>query len=264
MEISIDYSDGRVREFNTHDYVSASQRLTIPDEPSATNFVTELDLRLDNLKEKGLRLDIYLNVFGWSQGQRVDLTEEMGPYPNGAKRMVPVAARYLYGTVPIISAEELEGASYILVRRCGEAVPVAWRQGSGQWLVDGMAFARTARQIYTDPRVTSTNSQAVVMMRYLTRAFPDLDTRDLVEMTGFAYQAYLEAKAQEDLNGKVSFPTDEAGEDGGEPPDEGRGEPDAPVENPGDPSEEEVDDDLIVDGDWDDEDDYDEDDWVGD
>lgn len=264
MEISVDYDDGRVREFNTSDYTTMPRGSVIPEEPDAVNFVTELDLRLDRLKEEGLRLDIYMNLFGWSTGESIDFTEELGLRANKERRMVKIATRYLYGTVQLISAEELRDASYILVRRCGVSIPVAWRQGSGQWLVDGMAFAKTAREIYTDPRVTSTNAQAVVMMHYLTRAHPDMDIHDLVEMTGFMYEAFREAESQESLNKRE-------GAEGSTP--EGGVEPNA-AEHSGMESKEEKEslgvadeegleetaaveeDDIIVDGDWDDEDDY--------
>lgn len=271
MQISIDYADGRIREFNTSDYVSLAQRSVVASEPGASNFVTELDLRLDRLKEDGLRLDIYMNLFGWSTGQKVDFTEELGPRSGGQRRMVDMAMRYLYGTVQLISPAELEDASYILVNRCGATVPVAWRQGSGQWLIDGMAFAKTARQIYTDPRVTSTNAQEILMMGYLTRAYPDMDIRDLVKMTGFIYEAYREAQSQEIRNKGASVgqePTAESDqvdhvpeEDAperegpstreGAEPEEGGPEDERPEEIEG--IEES---DIIVDGEWDEDDEY--------
>lgn len=200
MEISIDYDDGRIREFSTSSYVPGGRLGTVPGEAGASNFMTEFDLRLDDLETRGLRLDVYFNCVGSGDEQTVDMGEELFGRDRRRSLPVPVAKRFLRCVIMVASPSELEGACYILVRRCQEAVPVAWRQGSQGWLVDGQAFARMARQVYTDAKVTSVNSQLLTMVRYAERSSPDGDLRDVVPLTGFPYDAYLEAELQESLN----------------------------------------------------------------
>lgn len=200
MEIAIDYDDGRIREFNTGTYVPGGTLGTVPGEKGARNFLTEFDLRLDNLETKGLRLDVYFNCFGSGDEQTVDMGQEIFGKESHRSYRVPVAKRYLRGVIMIATPAELEGACLIVARRCQESVTVAWRQGSQGWLVDGQAFARMARQVYTDAKVTSTNAQLLTMVRYAAHANPTLDLSEVVPLTGVPYDAYIEVEGQEALN----------------------------------------------------------------
>lgn len=192
MEVSVDYYDGRVREFSTTTFASSLERY-VPG--GGRNLVTEFDLRLDLLRSEGLRLDVYLNSLGEQDAQTIDMTEELGEEPDGSPRLSPVAKRYLFGSIQLIAPEELKGASYLLVRRCQETVAAAWRQGSGDWLVDGLAFDRAQRQMYTDALVTSVRDKELRMVRSLVDLYPNEDIRDIVAMTGMPYEAYREMSA---------------------------------------------------------------------
>lgn len=199
MEISVDFEDGRIREFSTSTFTASDPfRGRNPRDPSEETILTELDLRLDLLETDGLRLDIYTDTISRGQPEELDVIEELGH--DGERGTAQVSARHIYSTVYLISPSELASATNILVQRCGVTTAVAWRQGSGAWLINGMRFARLAREVYTDAQVVSTNTQVMRMMRYLKNAYPDESPMDLVELTGFPYEAYAEASAQEGMN----------------------------------------------------------------
>ena len=200
MEISVDFADGRIREFNTSTYTASDPfRMRNPKDPSEEALLTEFDLRLDLLEQEGLRLDIYIDAISRGRPSELDVIEELGH--SDEKSQAQVAARHLYASIYLISKAELESATYVLVRRCGQAVAVAWRQGSGGWLVDGQDFAKLAREVYTDSQVVSTNSQVIKMVRYLSKSSPDTPKEDIVALTGFPLEAYLEAELQETAAG---------------------------------------------------------------
>lgn len=223
MEISVDFEDGRIREFNTNTFTSADPfRKRNPKDPSEETILTELDLRLDLLETDGLRLDIYTNSISRGQPVELNVVESLGHEGEGSTAQV--AARHIYSVVYLISPAELADATNILVQRCGVTTAVAWRQGSGGWLINGMRFARLAREVYTDAQVVSTNTQLMRMMRYLKNANPDVSPLDLVGLTGFPYEAYAEALAQEEMNEGGEGPRAGANDDdlggGTEPGDE--------------------------------------------
>lgn len=202
MEISVDFLDGRVVEYNTTSLVPADPlKGAVRSDGDAKNYVTEYALRLDLLSTAGLRLDVYYNTLGNdSSGDRVDMSDELGPMPDGKPRLVSAATRRIRGVVYLLSPQELQSASYILVRRCGEAVAVAWRQGSGNWLIDGMRFARMARQVYSDAQITSKNAQEAIMMNYLNNAMPTLSEEELAGLTGYPLEAWEEIQEMEMAN----------------------------------------------------------------
>lgn len=234
MEISVDYMDGRVVEFNTSDFVASDpfKKQIVRDDPKASNVVTEFQLRLDLLAEEGLRMDVYYYTMGsLERSDSVDLTDELGERQGGGRWVVPAGTRRVEGVIYLLNKDDLEGAAYILVRRCSETIPVAWRQGSGNWLIDGMRFSRTAREVYSDSNITSRNQQESVMMRYLHDAYPSLPEEELAGLTGYPYAAWQEIQEMEG----ESF-DDAAGDDGGglaRPDDASEGGPGG-EESPGD------------------------------
>lgn len=202
MEISVDFLDGRIVEYNTTSLVPSDPlKGSVSGDVTAKNYLTEYNLRLDLLETSGLRLDVYYNTISdVGQGDTIDLTPELGTKPDGSGWVVPAATRRIQGVIYLLSPEELEGASYILVRRCGEAIAVAWRQGSGNWLIDGMRFARMARQVYSDAQITSKNSQEAIMMNYLHNALPTLSEEEHASLTGYPLAAWEEIRDMESAN----------------------------------------------------------------
>lgn len=249
MEISVDFLDGRIVEYNTTSLVPADPlRGVVKSDGDAKNYVTEYALRLDLLATAGLRLDVYYNTLGDdSSGDRVDMTDELGPVADGRPRLVAAATRRIRGVIYLLSSQELESASYILVRRCGEAVAVAWRQGSGNWLIDGMRFARMARQVYSDAQITSKNAQEAIMMNYLNNAMPTLSEEELAALTGYPLEAWEEIQEMEMANVGGGIPEPDVDD-----------VPDAADASAGpdmDPSEDDAEDTIVPDGvDFDEED----------
>lgn len=207
MEVSVDFADGRIREFSTGSFTAPDPfRQRNPKDLSEEALLTEFDLRLDLLQTEGLRLDVYSNAISRGRQGEIRVVEELGH--DGEPSTAQVAARHLYASVYLLSLAELASATYVLVRRCGQPVAAAWRQGSGGWLVDGQAFARLAREVYTDAQVVSTNSQAVRMVGYLSRANPGAGREDLIAMTGFPVEAFEELEGQELAAGEGGFEGD--------------------------------------------------------
>ncbi len=203
MEISVDFEDGRIREYNLSSFVTDDAlRGADARDVRAPCVLTEFDLRLDLLEQEGLRLDLYTNTFSSQRSQKrtVNLQEGLRDEDGEERGQVwaQAATRHVAGSVYLITRRELESATYILVRRCGSIVAAAWRQGSQGWLVNGQRFSRLAREIYTDNQIASNNAKLIQMMRYLVRANPGVGEREVVEMTGFPYDAYQEALAMEE------------------------------------------------------------------
>lgn len=220
MEISVDFDDGRVREFNTAAYITNEGFAGMaPEDPAARNFVTEFEVRLDKMgDESGLWLEVYYNTLNAGNEKEVDLSDR------GIERPVPAATHRIGGVVCILSAEEFRHAVLILVRRCGEVVTAAWRQGSGMWLINGQRFAVKMREIYSDANTTSKNAQELQMVGYLRNAYPTAREEDLVAATGYPYDAFLELRELELRNVE--------GLSSEEPPGDGVDFP-APVDAPG-------------------------------
>lgn len=205
MEISVDFDDGRIREFNTQTYAAAEPfKGAVPNERGARNFVTEFDLRLDLLSNGFLRLDLFYDTFGDSHPSTVVLKDDISSDP---ELKVVAAVKHVCGSVFLLTEKELAHARYILVRRCGEPVAAAWRQGSGDWLIDGQRFAMAARQVYSDAQVTSRNAQELIMVNYLSNAYPDLSEEEVCEMTGYPHEAYLELREMEFANAAATQET---------------------------------------------------------
>lgn len=199
----MDYSDGRIREFNTQSYLSNGPDMGRDSRmKGGRNYLTEFDLRLDHLEDEGLRLDLYYTFLGFEKGQMVNVTKsgELDPERTREGQMVEVGTRYLRGTFILITPAELEHAENIIVKRGDMPIQAAWRQGSGRWLVNGGAFSRAARQYYTDQTVTSINSQALHIVRYITNASPTTTTEEAALQIGFPPEAFEELVLQETQN----------------------------------------------------------------
>lgn len=215
MEISVDFEDGRIREYNTSSFTSAEPfKRRVAGEPGDCNLVTEFDLRLDLMPAAGLRLDVYFNTAYDQAHSNVDMTDELSYMPGthvpaglGAveRRLGPATTRRFSHCVFLLTKDELEKASYILVRRCGEAVVAAWRQGSGKWLINGQRFADISRQVYSDAQTTSRNAQELIIMNYLANAYPTLSDEERAAMTGYPLEAYEEIREMEYSNATAAM-----------------------------------------------------------
>ena len=63
MEISVDFLDGRIVEYNTTSLVPSDPlKGSVSGDVTAKNYLTEYNLRLDLLETSGLRLDVYYNT----------------------------------------------------------------------------------------------------------------------------------------------------------------------------------------------------------
>lgn len=215
MVISIEFRDGRVKEFNT-------QSLTASDPwrcglEGAKAIVTEFDLRCDLLDfgydgkagdgapSEGLRLDVYYDTLG-EKDHASAVVDEL-------RTRSALANHWLAGSITLASPQEMEAASIVTCESCGHAEVVAWRQGPGNWLISGGRFRSMARTCYTDANTTSTNSQAVNIANYLSKASPDLAEEEVARAMGFPYEAYVDVLAAEAAARLDAYPTEgDAGE----------------------------------------------------
>lgn len=195
MLIGIEYKNGRVKEFDPNTYTSneamaGASRGT----GGAKNAVTEFDLRLDRIEEDGLRLNIYwhdtVNNKGQMQLEDVFTLE-------GEHAVIDVASRRPGCTIMVANKRTLEQISSIRVHYAGGAEQVAWRQGSGDWLIKGTLFNAQRVLSYTDATTTSINAQAVSVFRYLRAAHPSLSDAEICSMMGYPEDAYREIRAEE-------------------------------------------------------------------
>lgn len=232
MVITIEYKDGRVKEFNTSSFTSSDpwrDKL-----PKARNYVTEFDLRCDLLdygatempkrqpaQKIGLRLDVYYNTLGEEEHRQTQVEE--------LNTKSPVANHWLAGSINLANADEIPIIASVTCETCGKAEVVAWRQGMGDWLINGGRFRAMQRMCYTDGNVSSVNTQAVMIADYLTKARPDLDVSQVAEAMGFPLEAYFDAVRSEAAALKDDVDPD--GDDDG--PDDGPSADDLP-EPPGD------------------------------
>lgn len=198
MVISVEYDDGRIREFDTGAFTPTNPFKGVDGQGSRSdNYVTEFDLRVDLLEEEGLRLDIYYNTL--MQGAKPDTLLVQGMGKKEDKRnpvRVPAAKHNVWGVFYLISQEEMEHVVLIMVKRCDSATVVAWRQGSQNWLINGQKFNALTRQFYTDAKFTSTNDTLLRLMARLSLIHPDVAEEDLVALTGFPFAAYEEVLDQ--------------------------------------------------------------------
>lgn len=192
MLIGIEYKDGRVKEFDPNAYTSNEAMVGV--DRSAKNAVTEFDLRLDRLEEDGLRLNIF-----WHDTTKKKSTVTLDGVlnENGQLAEIDVASRRPGCTIMVANKSALEQISSIRVHYAGGGEQVAWRQGSGDWLIKGTLFNAQRVLSYTDATTTSINAQAVSVFRYLRAAHPTLSDAEICEMMGYPEEAYREIRAEE-------------------------------------------------------------------
>ena len=195
MIIAIEYKNGRMKEFDTSAF-TATNAMSAGDK-TARNVMTELDLRLDLVNEVGLRLDFYW-YDATPQGQRVDipgLTDSKGDPVS-----LTSASRRLGTSVLLCSREGIKQISRIIVQRANGTVDALWRQGTGDWLINGARFEAQRVLSYTDSNVTSMNSQAVFVFKYMKKANPLMSEEEICDLIGYPLDAYKEIQLDEAKN----------------------------------------------------------------
>ncbi len=162
MIIAIEYKNGRMKEFDTSAFTTTNAMSA--GDRTARNVLTELDLRLDLVDKVGLRLDFYwYDATPQGQSIKIDgLTDSMGN-----PVCLTSASRRLGTSVLLCSREGIKQISRIIVQRANGTANVLWRQGSGDWLINGARFEAQRVLTYTDSNVSSTNSQAVFVFKYM-------------------------------------------------------------------------------------------------
>lgn len=231
MIIAIEYKNGRMKEFDTSAF-TATNAMCAGDK-TARNVMTELDLRLDLVNEVGLRLDFYW-YDATPQGQRVDipgLTDSKGDPVS-----LTSASRRLGTSVLLCSREGIKQISRIIVQRANGTVDALWRQGTGDWLINGARFEAQRVLSYTDSNVTSMNSQAVFVFKYMKKANPLMSEEEICDLIGYPLDAYKEiqldeAKNAEGIVGAELIESDD-GEDSEYPSDSAAPEPSDSTSNP--------------------------------
>lgn len=231
MIIAIEYKNGRMKEFDTSAF-TATNAMSAGDK-TARNVLTELDLRLDLVDEVGLRLDFYW-YDATPQGQRIDipgLTDSKGDPVS-----LTSASRRLGTSVLLCSREGIKQISRIIVQRANGTANVLWRQGSGDWLINGARFEAQRVLTYTDGNVSSTNSQAVYVFDYLKKSNPKMADDEICDLIGYPLEAYneihlAEAKNAEKTTGAELIEPDD-GEDSTYSSDPSDAEPSDSTANP--------------------------------
>lgn len=210
MIIAVEYRNGRIKEYDASGFV--------PTEASrgrsgaSRNVVTEYDLRLDRIADDGLVLDIYWHdqeLPGAGSRPVEDAIDE-----HGKAVALPRAPRRAGVTVTIVNQEVLEEVARIIVWRANGSVQAAWRQGKGNWLVNGAMFEAQRVLTYTDAQTTSLNGQATFVHDYLANAHPELDEGEITAMMGYPLEAYQEIVGEEgsQQGGMVISPADDPDE----------------------------------------------------
>lgn len=195
MIIAIEYKNGRMKEFDTSAFTTTNAMSA--GDKTARNVLTELDLRLDLVDKVGLRLDFYwYDATPQGQSIKIDgLTDSMGN-----PVCLTSAARRLGTSVLLCSREGIKQISRIIVQRANGTANVLWRQGSGDWLINGARFEAQRVLTYTDSNVSSTNSQAVFVFKYMKRANPSMSDKAICDLIGYPLAAYTEIQKEEAKN----------------------------------------------------------------
>lgn len=192
MIIVCEYKDGRVKEFDASLF---SPRTSLPTGRGASCVLVEYDLRLDQIEEIGLCLDIFCHNAG-SENSEPRLLE--GVYDeNGMLMTIETTARTIAVSVPLIAKKNLHLLSRVLVQRAGSTVQAVWHRGEGDWLIIGTKFDVQRAQVYTDAGATSTNAQAVQVFKYLKKANPNMTDEELCSLMGYPVEAYESVRSAE-------------------------------------------------------------------
>lgn len=204
MIVAADYRDGRIREFDLSLFTSPNA-MTAFDRGSV-NIATTVDLRLDKLDEDGLRLDYFWYDVAKSREQKtLDGVEDQ----DGEAVSVYVAPRRAAFSVTLLEPFELEDVVRVTVHRAGQPIQAAWRQGSGNWLINGVAFDAARIIAYSDSGIVSMNKQAYSVHSYLMKANPDLTTEEAAVAMGYPPEAFAELMEDEMRQSEDGEGTDE-------------------------------------------------------
>lgn len=195
MIIAIEYKSGRMKEFDTSSFTTTNAMSA--GDKTARNVMTELDLRLDLVETVGLRLDFYWYDAA-PQGERVEIPGLMDSKGNPV--CLTAASRRLGTSVLLCSLGGIEQISRIIVQRANGTVDALWRQGSGDWLINGAKFEAQRVLSYTDANVTSMNSQAIFVFRYMKKANPEMTEEEICSLIGYPLDAYKEIQLDEAKN----------------------------------------------------------------
>ena len=195
MIIAIEYKNGRMKEFDTSSFTTTNAMSA--GDKTARNVMTELDLRLDLVETVGLRLDFYW-YDATPQGERVDIPGLMDS--KGDPVSLTAASRRLGTSVLLCSREGIKRISRIIVQRANGTVDALWRQGSGDWLINGAKFEAQRVLSYTDANVTSMNSQAIFVFKYMKKANPTMTDEEICRLIGYPLEAYKEIQLDEAKN----------------------------------------------------------------
>lgn len=214
MIIAIEYKNGRMKEFDTSAF-TATNAMSAGDK-TARNVMTELDLRLDLVDKVGLRLDFYW-YDATPQGERIDIPGLMDS--KGDPVSLTAASRRLGTSVLLCSREGIRQISRIIVQRANGTVDALWRQGSGDWLINGAKFEAQRVLSYTDSNVSSMNSQAVSVFKYMKKAHPKIKDKEICKLIGYPIEAYKEIQSDEAKNepNKVNAELIESNDEGVQP-----------------------------------------------
>lgn len=192
MIVAADYRDGRIREFDLSLFTSPNA-MTAFDRGSV-NIATAVDLRLDRLDEEGLRLDYFWYDVAKSRQQKtLDGVEDQ----DGEAVSVYVAPRRAAFSVTLLEPFELVDVVRVTVHRAGQPIQAAWRQGSGNWLINGVAFDAARIIAYSDSGIVSMNKQAYSVHSYLMKANPELTTEEAATEMGYPPEAFAELMEDE-------------------------------------------------------------------
>ena len=123
------------------------------------------------------------------------------------------AARRLGTSVLLCSREGIKQISRIIVQRANGTVDALWRQGSGDWLINGAKFEAQRVLSYTDSNVSSMNSQAVFVFKYMKKANPSLTDAEICQLIGYPLDAYMEIQLDEAKNAEEVADAELIGED---------------------------------------------------
>ena len=195
MIIAIEYKNGRMKEFDTSAFTTTNAMSA--GDKTARNVMTELDLRLDLVETVGLRLDFYWYDAA-PQGERVEIPGLMDSKGNPV--CLTAASRRLGTSVLLCSLGGIEQISRIIVQRANGTVDALWRQGSGDWLINGAKFEAQRVLSYTDANVTSMNSQAIFVFKYMKKANPRMSDEEICRLIGYPLEAYMEIQLDEAKN----------------------------------------------------------------
>lgn len=199
MKIAIEFLSGRIKEYDTSTFCASDPW----GDRSGSPFVVsiEFDLRTDLVEGTGqLRLDIIRHTARLDG--KADSYVELDEYVTGDGKpaRMPATERVPSCSVVLADERELECASLVSVEVAGDKKVVLWRQGRGNWLVNGVRFDSAQRTFYSDATATSTTSQALRLANYIANAYPDLTDEEVAYSIGFSPEALEDARRLEGLN----------------------------------------------------------------